>query len=79
MGLYKAFQPEFNAELPTKEKMAFDLTDDAEKKQHDAINMNQKTMMQLALSFNNGSLLNKLNCKKLRDNINWHTGKAHHV
>jgi hypothetical protein len=36
-GLYKAFQPEFDAELPTKEKMAFDLTDDAEKKQHDGI------------------------------------------
>jgi hypothetical protein len=29
--------------------------------------MNQKAMMQLALSFNNISLLNNLNCKKCRD------------
>jgi hypothetical protein len=39
-GLYKAFQPEFDAELPRKEKMAFNLTADAEKKQHDAVKMN---------------------------------------
>jgi hypothetical protein len=65
MGLYKAFQPEFNAELPTKDKMAFDLTDDIKKKQHNAVKKNQKTLMQLVLSFNNVSLLNKLSCKKV--------------
>jgi hypothetical protein len=39
-GLYDAFQPEFEAELPTKEKMEFDLMDQTEKKQHDAVVMN---------------------------------------
>jgi hypothetical protein len=78
-GLYQAFQPEFYAELPTKEKMAFDLMGDAEKKQHDTVKMNQKAMMQLALSFNNVSLLNKLNCKQRRDKTNWPTRKAHHI
>ncbi len=68
--LYEAFQPEFDAELPTKEKMAFNLTDNAEKKQHHAVRMNQKAMMQLALSFNNASLLNKLKCKKCRNKTN---------
>jgi hypothetical protein len=63
--LYKAFQSEFNAELPMIEKMVFDLRDGTEKKQHDTVKMNQKeAMMQLALSFNIVSLLNKLNCKK---------------
>jgi hypothetical protein len=53
-GLYKAFKSEFDAERLTKEKMAFDLMDDAEKKQHDAVKMNQNARMtQLALSFNN--------------------------
>jgi hypothetical protein len=55
-GLYKTFQPEFDAELPTKEKLAFDLMDNTERKQHHAVTMNQKAMMQLALSFNNVSL-----------------------
>jgi hypothetical protein len=79
-GLYEAFQPEFDAKLPTKEKMAFDLMDDAEKKQHDSIKMNQKVMMQLTWSFNNVSLwLKKLNCKQRRDKTNWPTRKAHHI
>ncbi len=78
-GLYKAFQPEFDAELPKKEKIAFDLTEGTEKKQHDAVKMNQKAMMQLALSFNNVSLLNKLNCKKCTGKTNWPTRKARHV
>jgi hypothetical protein len=78
-GLYKAFQPEFDAEHPTKDKMAFNLMDNAEKKQHHAVKMNQKAMMQLALSFNNVLLLNKLNCEKRRDKTNWPTRKAHQV
>jgi hypothetical protein len=59
--------------------MAFHLTDNAEKKQHDTVKINQKAMIHLALSFNNVSLLNKLNCKKRREKTNWPTGKAHHV
>jgi hypothetical protein len=30
-GLYKSFQPKFDAEVPTKEKMALDLMDDPER------------------------------------------------
>ena len=78
-GLYDAFQPEFESELPAKEKMALDLTDDAEKKQHDAVKMNQKAMMQFALSFSTVPLLNKLNCKKQKDKANWPNRKAHNV
>jgi hypothetical protein len=77
-GHCTAFQPEFDAELSIKEKMAFNLADDKEKNQHDTVKMNQKTRGQFALSFNNVSLLNKLNCKKHRDKTNWPTGKAHH-
>jgi hypothetical protein len=66
-GLYEAFQPAYNAELPTKEKMAFDQMDNAEKKQHNAVKMDQKAIMQLSLSFNNIPLLNKLSCKKHRE------------
>ncbi len=60
-------------------KMVFGLMDDTEKKQHDAVKMNQKAMMQPALFFNKVSLLKKLNCNKHRDKNNWPTGKAHHV
>ncbi len=78
-GLYEAFQPDFDAELTMKEKSAFDMNANKEKKQHDTVKMNQKVMMQLALSFINVSLMNKLNCKKRRDKTNWPTRKAHHV
>jgi hypothetical protein len=78
-GLYDAFQPEFKAELPTNEKMEFNLMDKMEKKQHDAVVMNQKTSMQFALSFSTVLLLSKLNCKKRKDKTNWPSGKAHHV
>jgi hypothetical protein len=59
--------------------MAFNQTNDTEKKQHDTVKMNQKAMMQLALSFNNVSLLNKSNSKKSRDKTDWPTRKAYHV
>jgi hypothetical protein len=77
-GLYKAFQPNFEHELPSDKKTKLDLTDKAKKKQHKADKKNQKAMMQLALSFSNVSLLNKLNCEKKKDK-KWPTGKAHHV
>ncbi len=57
----------------------FNLTDNAEKKQHYTVKMNQMAMMQLALSFNNVSQLNKLNCKKRRNKTNWQIRKTHHV
>jgi hypothetical protein len=57
----------------------FYLTEDKEKKQHDAVMKNQKATVQFALSFSNVLLLNKLNCKKCMDKINWPTGKAHYI
>jgi hypothetical protein len=78
-GLYDAFQPEFAAEHPTKEKMEFYLMDKTEKKQHDAVVMNQKAMMQFALLFSTVPLLNKLNCEKSKDKTNWPSRKAYHV
>jgi hypothetical protein len=77
-GLYKAFQLYFEQELPSDKKAKLDLTDEAKKKQHKAVKKNQMAIMQLALSFLNESLLNKLNCKK-KKNKKWPTGKAHHV
>jgi hypothetical protein len=78
-GLHDTFQPELEAELPTKEKVEFDLTDKTEKKQHDAVVMNLKAIMQFVLLFSTVPLLNKLNCKKRKDKTNWPSGKAHHV
>jgi hypothetical protein len=78
-GLHDAYHPEFEAELPTKEKMEFNLMDETEKKQHDAVVMNQKARMQFALLFSTVPLLNKLNCKNRKDKMNWPSGKAHHI
>ncbi len=78
-GLYDAFQPEFELDLPAKEKMALDIMDDAEKKQHDTVKMNQKAMMQFALSFSTVPLLNKLNCKKQKNKANLPNREAHNV
>jgi hypothetical protein len=77
-GLYKAFQPNFEENLPSDKKAKLDLIDKAKKKQHKAVKKNQKAMMQLSLSFLDVSLLNKLNCKKKKDKT-WPTGKVHHV
>jgi hypothetical protein len=64
------------AKLPSKEKETLDLEDKGQNKQHDAVIKNKKAMMQLALSFTQVSLMNKLNCKKRRDK-DWPTRKAH--
>jgi hypothetical protein len=77
-GLFEAFQPEFESKLPSKEKAVLNLSIEDQKKQHDAIKMNQKAIMQLALLFTQVSLMNKLNIKKCRDK-DWPTGKAHRV
>jgi hypothetical protein len=50
--------------------MDFDLTDETEKKQHDAVVMNGKAIMQFALMFSTVLLLKKLNCKKRKDKMN---------
>ncbi len=77
-GLFEAFQPEFESKLPSKEKAVLDLSIKDQKKQYDAVKMNQKAMMQLALSSTQVSLMNKLNVEKRRDK-DWPTGKAHRV
>ncbi len=66
-GLFEAFQPEFVSKLPSKEKAVLDLSIEDQKKQNNAVKMNQKTMMQLALLFTQVSLMNKLNVEKCRD------------
>jgi hypothetical protein len=50
-GLFEAFQPEFKSKLPSKVKAELDLSIKDQKKQHNPVKMNQKAMMQLALSF----------------------------
>jgi hypothetical protein len=76
--LGKAIQPNCKQELPSDKKDKLDLTDEAKKKQHKAVKKNQKAMMQLALSFSNVSLLNKLNSEKKKDKT-WLTGEVHQV
>jgi hypothetical protein len=73
------FNQSSNQSFPQKKKMVLDLMDDAGKKQHDAVKMNQKAMMQFALSFSTVPLLNKLNCKKQKDKANWPNRKAHNI
>ncbi len=51
-----------------KEKETLDLEDKGQKKQHSTVIKNKKAMMQLALSFTQVSLMNKLNCKKCMAN-----------
>ncbi len=77
-GLFEAFQPEFESELPSKDKAVLDLSIEDQKKQHGVVKMSQKAMMQLALSFTQVSVMNKLNVEKLRDK-DWPTGKVHRV
>ena len=77
-GLFDAFHSDFEKELPSKEKANFDLSSEEQRRQQDAVKMNQNAMMQLALSFTSVSLMNKLNVEKRRDK-DWPTGKAHKV
>ncbi len=60
-GLADALDPDFEEELPTKEKDAFDLTSDEGKNWANAVKKNKKAMMQFSLSFTKVAQLNKLN------------------
>jgi hypothetical protein len=51
LGLDDALDPDFEEELPTKEKDAFNLTFDEGKNWANAVKKNKKAMMQFALSF----------------------------
>jgi hypothetical protein len=50
-GLFEAFQPEFESKLSSKEKVVLNLSIKDQKKQYNAVKMNQKAMIQLALLF----------------------------
>ncbi len=78
LGLDDALDPDFEEELPTKEKDTFDLTSDEGKNWANAVKKNKKAMMQFALSFTKVAQMNKLN-RAGRTNKDWPSGKAHEV
>ncbi len=78
-GLWEAFLPDFERELPKSETAELNLTSSGGKKQKAAPAKNKKAMMQLALAFMTVLLANKLNCEKRRDKANWLAGKGHRV
>jgi hypothetical protein len=51
LGLDDALDPDFDEELPTKEKDTFDLTSDEGQNWANTVKKNKKAMMQFALSF----------------------------
>ncbi len=69
LGLDDALNPDFEEELPTKEKDTFNLTSDKGKNWANAVKKNNKAMMQFALSFTTAGRTNK----------DWPSGKAHEV
>jgi hypothetical protein len=62
-NLWEAFLPIFERKLPGNEDGSFNLDTEDGKDHHKVVLKNQKAMMQLALSFTNVSLLNKINYK----------------
>jgi hypothetical protein len=78
LGLDDAFDPDFEEELPKKEKDTFNLTSDEGKNWANAVKKNKKAMKQFALSLTKVAQLNKLNCAG-RTNKDWPSGKAHEV
>ncbi len=77
LGLDDALNPDFEEELPTKEKATFNLTSDEGKNWANVVKKNKKAMMQFALSFTKVAQL-KLN-RAGRTNKDWPSGKAHEV
>ena len=77
LGLDDALNPDFERELPMKEKDIFDLTSDEGKNWANAVKKNKKAMMQFALSFTKVAQL-KLN-RAGRTNKDWPSGKAYEV
>ncbi len=78
LGLDDALDPDFEEELPTKEKDTFDLMSDEVKNWAKAVKKNKKAMMQFALSFTKVAQLNKIICTGIT-NKDWPSGKAHEV
>ncbi len=78
LGLDDALDPDFDEELPTKEKDTFDLTSDEGQNWANTVKKNKKAMMQFALSFTKVAQLNRLNHAG-RTNKDWPSGKAHEV
>jgi hypothetical protein len=61
LGLDDTLNPDFERELPTKEKDTFNLIPDEGKNWANAVKKNKKAMMQFTLSFTKVAQLNKLN------------------
>ncbi len=62
LGLDDALNPDFERELPMKEKDTFNLTSNEGKNWANTVKKSKKAMMQFALSFTKVAQLNKLNC-----------------
>jgi hypothetical protein len=78
LRLDDALNPDFEEELPMKEKDIFDLTSDEGKNWANAVKKNKKAMMRFALSFTKVAQLKKLNHAG-RTNKDWPSGKTHEV
>ncbi len=63
-GLDACLDPDFENRLPTKEIGPFDMTNDDEKNQKEAVDLNKKAMCQFIQAFPTMSLLARSICKR---------------
>jgi len=68
-GLDACLDPDFENRLPTKEIGPFDMTNDDEKNQKEAVDLNKKAMCQFIQAFSTMSLLSKVNLQKKADKL----------
>ena len=68
-GLDACLDPDFENRLPTKEIGPFDMTNDVEKNQKEAVDLNKKAMCQFIQAFSTMSLLSKVNLQKKADKL----------
>ena len=68
-GLDACLDPDFENRLPTKEIGPFDMTNDDEKNQKEAVDLNKKAMCQFIQAFPMMSLLSKVNLQKKADKL----------
>ena len=68
-GLDTCLDHDFENRLPTKEIGPFDMTNDVEKNQKEAVDLNKKAMCQFIQAFSTMSLLSKVNLQKKADKL----------
>ncbi len=68
-GLDTCLDPDFENRLPTKEIGPFDMTNDDEKNQKEAVDLNKKAMCQFIQAYSTMSLLSKVNLQKKADKL----------